>query len=153
MRSAASRTVLGFTVLLSTFSACEGATGARKAAAPTLAPLMSCICTGGAWASCGNGAIGGAQGDLFVNLSPATAGTRFKANPNTGWTCVVPAATRGAGGPLGCYCKGLCGNGGVGADPNYFDLGLSQDRVNAGYGGGKPGNRTGWLCGKYRGTL
>jgi len=47
-----------------------------------------------------------------------------------------------------------CGNGGVGigADPNTFDLGLTQSTIDSKYGGGKPGNKTGWLCGSYRGV-
>jgi len=110
---------------------------------------MACSCTASA---CGNNAIGGNQGDIFSGLSQTTVNELFLTNPNTGWTCVVPKKIRGSGGPLGCFCAGYCGNGGIGADPNYFDLGLSQDKVNKLYGGGKPGNRTGWLCGKYRGT-
>ena len=110
---------------------------------------MACSCTAGA---CGNDAVGGDQGDIFNDLSQATVNNSFKTNPNTGWTCVVPKKTRGTGGPLGCFCAGYCGNGGIGADPDYFDLGLNQDTINKNYGGGKAGNKTGWLCGNYRGT-
>ncbi|NET65740.1 MAG: hypothetical protein F6K63_15635 [Moorea sp. SIO1G6] len=110
----------------------------------------ACSCTGFA---CGNNAIGGDQGDIFDNLSANTVETLFTTNPNTGWTCVIPAAIRGSGGPEGCYCEGYCGNGGIGADPNFFDLGLSQETVANLYGGGQPGNRTGWLCGSYRGSI
>lgn len=109
---------------------------------------VTCICTG---AACGNNAVGGDKGDIFSNIAAATAKAKFQTNASTGWTCVVPAKTRGTGGPLGCFCKGSCGNGGIGADPNYFDIGLTQDTVNKSYGGGKAGNKTGWLCGNYRG--
>ncbi|HYG62925.1 MAG TPA: hypothetical protein VEL74_10115 [Thermoanaerobaculia bacterium] len=108
---------------------------------------MDCSCTA---AGCGNGGVGGDQGDIFINVPPAEVKQYF--GPNTGWTCVVPSLVRGSGGPLGCFCAGYCGNGGIGADPNTFDLGLSQDTINSSYGGGKPGNKTGWLCGDYRGS-
>jgi hypothetical protein len=111
---------------------------------------QACVCTA---AACGNNAIGGNQGDIFTGLTSATVQKYFTTNPDTGWTCFVPAKIRGTGGPLGCYCANYCGNGGIGADPNYIDLGLSQDTVNSSYGGGKPGNPTGWLCGTYRGTF
>lgn len=111
---------------------------------------MACSCTASA---CGNNAVGGDQGDVFSGLSPTTVDEMFLTNPNTGWTCVVPAKVRGSGGPLACFCAGYCGNGGIGADPNYFDLGLSPSTVSSSYGGGKPGNKTGWLCGNYRGTI
>lgn len=109
-----------------------------------------CSCTG---AACGNGAVGGNQGDIFVNITPANVQKYFTGNPNTGWTCVVPAKVNGSGGPLGCFCKGYCGNGGIGANPNTFNLGLSQATIDAQYGGGKAGNKTGWLCGTYRGSF
>ena len=127
---------------------CGSYRGEAPAAKPT--PTYSCACTGSA---CGNNAIGGNQGDIFTNVSHTNVQQKFQTNPNTGWTCVVPAKTRGTGGPLGCYCKGYCGNGGIGADPNYFDLGLSQATVNGSYGGGKAGNKTGWLCGSSRGDF
>jgi len=111
---------------------------------------VTCVCTATA---CGNNAIGGNQGDVFVNVSPDQASQYFQTNPNTGWTCLAPAKTRGAAGPQGCFCKGSCGNGGIGADPNYIDLGLSPDTVAKSYGGGAAGNKTGWLCGSYRGDF
>lgn len=111
---------------------------------------MACSCTATA---CGNNAVGGDQGDIFTGLSEETVKTKFQTNPDTGWTCVVPAKIRGEGGPKGCFCAKLCGNGGVGADPNFFDLGLTQEEIDEDYGGGGPGNPTGWLCGNYRGTI
>ena len=111
---------------------------------------MACVCTGSA---CGNDAIGGDQGDIFINLSASQVADSFKTNPNTGWTCMVPAKVRGRGGPKSCYCENYCGNGGIGADPRFIDLGLSEDTVSKLYGGGKPGNRTGWLCGNFRGSM
>ena len=111
---------------------------------------MVCSCTASA---CGNNAIGGNQGDIFTGLSSWIVATKFMTNPNTGWTCVEPAKVRGTNGPKGCYCANYCGNGGIGADPNYFDLGLSQERIDQYYGGGAAGNRTGWLCGNSRGTI
>ncbi|HTQ81384.1 MAG TPA: hypothetical protein VMM92_15405 [Thermoanaerobaculia bacterium] len=110
----------------------------------------SCSCTASA---CGNNAIGGAQGDIFVQITPANVKKYFVTNPNTGWTCTVPSRTLGEGGPLGCFCAGYCGNGGVGADPKTFSLGLNQDTIKKQYGGGAPGNPTGWLCGNYRGVF
>lgn len=107
----------------------------------------SCICTASA---CGNGAIGGNYGDIFANISSSSARSKFTANPNTGWTCAVPATKTGSSGPLGCYCKGYCGNGGVGADPRTLKLGVSQSSIDQRYGGGKKGNQTGWVCGKVR---
>ncbi len=77
----------------------------------------------------------------------------FVTNPNTGWTCVVPARVIGSGGPLGCFCAGSCGNGGIRADPNTFSLGLSQATIDKHYGGGKASNPTGWLCGPNRGSF
>lgn len=112
--------------------------------------LMNCSCTE---SSCGRNAIGGDQGDVFTNIAPGNVKARFQTNPTTGWTCVAPAMTRGVGGPKACFCKGSCGSGGVGADPNYFDLGLSPEIVAQSYGGGIPGNQTGWLCGNYRGDF
>lgn len=111
---------------------------------------MACVCTGSA---CGNDAIGGDQGDIFDQLTVDVVNAKFKTNPDTGWTCLVPAKVRGKDGPKGCYCEGYCGNGGIGADPHFIDLGLAQQDVDKLYGGGKPGNRTGWLCGNYRGSL
>jgi len=114
---------------------------------------MDCSCSGVAAqpsAGCGNGGIGAAQGDIFVNVPPADVQQFF--GPNTGWTCVVPSAVWSSGGPLGCYCANYCGNGGIGADPKTFSLGLTQDTINKNYGGGKSGNKTGWLCGNYRGN-
>lgn len=136
--------VLFFAVLLASWSL-----GTAFAASPN----EDCSCTGVSVqpsAGCGNGGIGGAQGDIFTNVPPATVQSSF--GPNTGWTCVVPSLVRGQGGPLGCFCANLCGNGGIGADPNTFDLGLSQSSVNSSYGGGQAGNKTGWLCGNYRGN-
>jgi hypothetical protein len=111
---------------------------------------LACSCTG---IACGNNAIGGDQGDIFTGLSAQTVSELFTSNPNTGWTCVEPANIRGEGGPKGCYCANYCGNGGIGADPNYFDLGLSQEKIDKYYGGGAQGNQTGWLCGNYRGSI
>jgi hypothetical protein len=127
-------------------------TSSSKSVAYAVADVCkrACVCTGSA---CGNGSIGAYQGDIFTNVSLSQVQQSFQANPNTGWTCVVPAAVRGSGGPMGCYCAGYCGNGGIGADPNYFDLGLSKPTVDASYGGGKAGNRTGWLCGSWRGSF
>ena len=133
-------------VLATCFAALLFVTGAALAQSANEA----CSCTGN---GCGNGAVGGDQGDIFTGVSPANVKQYFTPNPNTGWTCVVPAKIRGTGGPLGCFCAQYCGNGGIGANPNYFDLGLSQSTVNSSYGGGKPGNKTGWLCGNYRGTF
>ncbi len=65
--------------------------------------------------------------------------------------CVCTGLACGNGGPLGCFCKSYCGNGGIGADPNFFDLGLDDKTVSSSYGGGKAGNKTGWLCGDWRG--
>ncbi len=118
-------------------------------AATTSAQTLTCICTGSA---CGNSAIGGDQGDIFTNIAPDVAKQYFTPNANTGWTCITPKV-RGQGGPLGCYCKGYCGNGGIGADPNYIDLGKTDAVVAQSYGGGKAGNKTGWLCGKFRGDF
>jgi hypothetical protein len=109
-----------------------------------------CVCTGG---SCGNNAVGGDSGDIFSKVSPESVKGSFQTSSSTGWTCFTPAKVRGAGGPLGCFCKGSCGNGGIGADPNYVDLGITQAIVDKSYGGGKPGNKTGWLCGKSRGDF
>lgn len=109
--------------------------------------LEGCSCTASA---CGNGGIGGNQGDIFTGVPPADVAKYF--GPNTGWTCVAPRLVRGSGGPKGCFCADYCGNGGIGADPKTFDLGLSQETIDSKYGGGKPGNRTGWLCGNYRGV-
>ncbi len=111
---------------------------------------LSCSCTASA---CGNGAVGGDQGDIFTEISIEDAGLFFTPNSDTGWTCVVPAATRGSAGPQGCYCQNYCGNGGIGADPNYFDLDLTQEEINSLYGGGEAGNSTGWLCGNWRGDF
>jgi hypothetical protein len=108
-----------------------------------------CSCTATPY-GCGNGGIGGNTGDIFVNVPPADVKQYF--GSGTGWTCVVPSLVRGSGGPLGCFCAGYCGNGGIGADPNTFDLGLSQATIDKSYGGGQSGNKTGWLCGSYRGS-
>ncbi len=112
---------------------------------------LYCVCTGSA---CGNNAIGGDQGDIFGGLSPEAVNNKFYSTGNTGWTCMVPAQVRGSGGPQGCYCGDQpCGNGGVGGNPLFIDLGVSHEKVVANYGGGEKGNRTGWLCGPYRGTV
>lgn len=111
---------------------------------------MACVCTASA---CGNNAIGGNRGDIFTNVSEAAVKQSFQTNPDTGWTCFKPEKVRGSGGPEGCFCKDYCGNGGVGANPNFIDLGLSSSTVSSDYGGGNPGNRTGWLCGAYRGKF
>lgn len=113
---------------------------------------MACSCTGyGAGAKCGNQGVGGDNGDIFTDLSKTTVDAWFVPNPLTGWTCVVPSNVRGIGGPLGCFCADHCTKiGDVSAGSNAFDLGLSQSTVDADYGGGKPGNKTGWLCGNYR---
>jgi hypothetical protein len=125
------------------------------AAGAAVAQNQDCSCTGisPTATGCGNNAIGGDQGDIFTNITPADVAKYFTANPNTGWTCLVPSKTRGKGGPLGCFCQKYCGNGGIGANPGTFDLGLNQAKINQGYGGGKAGNPTGWLCGNYRGSF
>lgn len=82
-----------------------------------------------------------------------TVNGQFLTNGESGWTCRLPAKPRGLGGPMGCYCAGLCGNGGAGADSGTMHLGFSQEQVDKDYGGGKAGNKTGWLCGNYRGTF
>lgn len=111
---------------------------------------MHCSC---AELGCGRYPITGGSGDIFTNVSTENVKTKFQAAGNTGWNCVVPAVTNGSGGPKACFCKGYCGGGGVGGDPNSFNLGLSPDIVAHSYGGGKPGNQTGWLCGDYRGDF
>lgn len=112
---------------------------------------LSCVCE--AAVGCGLGGVGGDQGDIITSVSPAAAEKYFTTNPDTGWICVKPAKSRGNGGPEGCFCKATCGNGGMAGEPNYFDLGLKKDQVNSSYGGGKPGNTTGWLCGTWRGDF
>jgi len=109
--------------------------------------LQVCSCTG---STCGSNAIGGDQGDIYTGVSALDVQQNFITNLNTGWTCVVPALVRGSAGPKACFCEGVCGAGGIGADPNFFDLGLSEATVASSYGGGTPGNSTGWLCGNYR---
>ncbi len=109
---------------------------------------LACVCTG---SGCGNGAIGGNYGDVFTKVSSSYAKAKFTPHSSTGWTCAVPSKTSGSGGPLACYCKGYCGNGGIGADPKTLRLGISQSSLTDYYGGGKKGNRTGWVCGNYRG--
>jgi hypothetical protein len=137
--------VKGFAASLFAVGVLVGATVHAQAQSGNLA----CSCTS---SGCGNGGIGGNNGDIFTGLSQATVNKYF--GPNTGWTCVAPAAIRsGPGGPLGCFCQYYCGNGGIGANPNTFDLHLTQARVNTYYGGGHPGNQTGWLCGTYRGSF
>lgn len=112
---------------------------------------LYCVCTGSA---CGNNAIGGNQGDIFGQLTAKVVDDKFYSTGNTGWTCLLPEKLRGSGGPQGCYCGDRpCGNGGTGGDPLFIDLGLSESDVAKNYGGGKKGNRTGWLCGPYRGTV
>lgn len=112
---------------------------------------LYCVCTGTA---CGNNAIGGDRGDIFGQLTAKVVEDKFYSTGNTGWTCMEPAKVRGSGGPKGCFCGDQpCGNGGVGADPLFIDLGLSEQKVANSYGGGNAGNRTGWLCGNYRGTV
>lgn len=113
-------------------------------------PTMSCVCTATA---CGNYAVGGNQGDIYTSVSANDVRAKFITNPNTGWHCFVPDKIRGNGGPKGCYCGKYCGNGGVGADPGYIDLGLTRDTIKSSYGGGKPGNKTNWLCGNSRGAF
>ena len=112
---------------------------------------LYCVCTGNA---CGNNAVGGNQGDIFGQLTAEVVEDKFYSTGDTGWTCLVPAKVRGSGGPKGCYCGDQpCGNGGIGGDPLFIDLGLSESEVANKYGGGKKGNKTGWLCGPYRGTV
>jgi hypothetical protein len=123
------------------------------AASAASAQNQDCSCTGvqvNPALGCGNGGIGGNQGDIFTAVTPADVQQFFGAG--TGWTCVVPKAVWSSGGPLGCFCAGYCGNGGMGANPNTFSLGLTQTNVTASYGGGQAGNKTGWLCGSYRGA-
>ncbi|MBK1670817.1 hypothetical protein CKO28_22630 [Rhodovibrio sodomensis] len=111
---------------------------------------LYCVCTG---SGCGNNAIGGDQGDIFGKLSPDVVETKFYSTGKTGWTYMVPDRLRGGGGPRGCYCgDDPCGNGGIGANPLTIHLGLSHQQIADNYGGGEQGNRTGWLCGPYRGT-
>jgi len=119
-------------------------------------PNQDCSCTGisASATGCGNGAVGGKQGDIVVNVTPANVAKYLTPNRSTGWTCAVPSKTNGAGGPLGCFCKTLCGkNGGIGANASTFNLGLSQAAIYQFYGRGKAGNPTGWLCGTYLGTF
>ena len=111
---------------------------------------LYCVCTGDA---CGNNAIGGNQGDIFGELTAKVVNEKFYSTGKTGWTCMVPKKVRGNGGSMGCYCAGSCGDGGIGANSLFIDLGLSKQKVDQDYGGGKKGNRTGWLCGPYRGTV
>ena len=117
-------------------------------------PPFACSCTGiGDSFLCGNEAIGGDGGDIFYIVIPGDVDKYFKTNPNTGWTCEVPSAVRNEGGPLGCFCPDTCGNLGIGGDAYALDLGLTQADVDNDYGGGQPGNRTGWICGNYRGSF
>ena len=110
---------------------------------------MACVCTDNA---CGSGAVAGNQGDSFSHISSAKVRSDFTPNSNTGWSCAIPSDIKTSSGSLGCFCSGYCGNGGTGADPKTYRLGnISQERIDQRYGGGKKGNKTGWLCGKYRG--
>lgn len=109
---------------------------------------MACACTGSA---CGSGGIGGNQGDVFSHISPAKVKSKFESG--SGWTCAVPSKISGSNGPLACFCNGYCGNGGIGANPKTFRLGVSESSLNEYYGGGKKGNPTGWVCGNYRGKF
>jgi hypothetical protein len=121
---------------------------------PQALPPFTCSCTGiGDSFLCGNDAIGGDGGDIFYIVIPGDVDKYFQTNPDTGWTCDVPSAVRGEGGPLGCFCPDTCGNLGTGGDANAVDLGLTQTDVDTDYGGGQPDNRTGWICGNYRGSF
>lgn len=117
-------------------------------------PPFACSCTGteGSFL-CGNDAIGGNGGDIFYIVIPGDVDKHFKTNPDTGWTCEVPAMVRGTDGPMACFCPDTCGNLGTGGNANYFDLGLTQTDVDSDYGGGQPDNRTGWICGDFRGSF
>lgn len=113
-------------------------------AAPALAD-QTCVC---ASQYCGNNAVGGQQGDVWYGVTPEAAKNDFgMGRGDTGWNC-NPPMVRGSGGPMGCYCAGMfgCGNGGIGGNLGWVDLGLSQAEVDQSYGGGMPGNRTGWVC-------
>lgn len=117
-------------------------------------PPFACSCTGiDDSFLCGNDAIGGDGGDIFYIVIPGDVDKYFQTNPNTGWTCEVPSAVRNEGGPLGCFCPDTCGNLGIGGDAYALDLGLTQTDVDNDYGGGQPGNSTGWICGNYRGSF
>ncbi len=109
----------------------------------------ACVCTASA---CGGGAIGGDQGDVMTDISDDAVAKSFKPNPTSGWTCLVPTLIqKGTTGTLACFCATSCGNGGIGGDAGLIHTGLEQADVDKSYGGGKPDNATGWLCGKDRG--
>ena len=108
---------------------------------------MVCSCTA---EYCGNGAVGANAGDVFSDLSRAEVNDIYTPHSNTGWTCAIPSDISRGSGDLACYCKGYCGNGGRGADPKTMVLGTKPSQLSKFYGGGKKGNRTGWVCGTWR---
>lgn len=117
---------------------------------------LNCVCLE---ANCGKGGTEGVQGDIFADVEPDAVKSAFKPKPKTGWACVVPPKASGSGGPKGCFCQGKTATVGCGADEavpaigglrNEFGLGLSPEEIDKNYGGGKAGNKTGWLCGNVR---
>jgi len=110
----------------------------------------SCVCIGiNEGGGCGNGAIGGNNGQINTGISTATVlasyGPDRTSATRTGWACRTT-------GTNSCVCIGInegggCGNGAVGGNNGQIRTGITTASVLASYGPDRTGaTRTGWKC-------
>jgi len=130
--------------------AAEGHESVAEVSEALVSVKNSCVCIGvNEGGGCGNGAVGGDNGNVKTGLSTATVIASYGPDrvgaTRTGWAC-RPEGTNS------CVCIGFnegggCGNGAVGGDNGNVKTGLSTATVIASYGPDRTGTkRTGWKC-------
>jgi hypothetical protein len=103
---------------------------------------LCCVCVA---ASCGNGAIGGANGDVDDNISTASVVADYGPDrigaQSTGWACRSVGVNS-------CVCVAAsCGNGAISGANGDVDDNISTTRVIDEYGPDRIGTQsTGWKC-------
>ena len=107
-----------------------------------LGAINSCVCVA---SSCGNGGIGGANGDIDNNLSTEVVLSDYRPDligaAATGWACRTA-------GLHSCVCTlDACGNGAIGGVSGDLDTNIPIESVLTDYGPDRIGAQaTGWSC-------
>lgn len=124
----------------------DGYSGAQDAPLGELAQALvaanSCVCVA---ASCGNGAIGGANGEIDNGISTESVLSDYRpdfgGNQASGWACRTVGLNS-------CVCaSSSCGNGAIGGANGDIDTNISTASVLKDYGPDRIGaQQTGWKC-------
>jgi len=128
----------------------ESAEPVAEVSEALVAVANSCVCIGiNEGGGCGNGAIGGANGQVHTGINTASVLANYGPDrtgaTRTGWACRTAGTNR-------CVCIGInegggCGNGAIGGNNGQVKTGVTTASVLANYGPDRTGaTRTGWKC-------